>query len=109
MSSCYRTQIMKFRPLPQGLAQRMIEGVEDELTPRSDARLAKIKSMQCPRCGSAMSPQLYAPQVFVQHEPLPRVVAYCQDCGSTIDPETNIVLSTGDGRRVEEALPLIKG
>ena len=55
-----------------------------------------------------MSPQLYTPRVFSHHDPLPRVMAYCQDCGATVDPQTNIVLDTGDPRRVDEALPIVR-
>lgn len=90
------------------MAQRLIQGIEDELTPLADQRTADIKSMPCPRCRSAMSPQLYTPRVFSHHDPLPRVMAYCQDCGATVDPQTNIVLDTGDPRRVDEALPIVR-
>lgn len=87
----------------------MIQGIPDELTPLAESRTAFIKSMPCPRCRSAMSPQLYTPQVFSEHDPLPRMMAYCQDCGATVDPRTNIVLDTGDPRRVDDALPIIRG
>jgi hypothetical protein len=99
---------MKFRPLPPGLAQRLIQGIPDELTPLSERRTALIKSMPCPRCRASMSPQLYARAVFSEHDPLPRTMAYCQECGVTIDPQTNIVLDTGDPRKVEDALPIIR-
>jgi len=55
-----------------------------------------------------MSPQLYVQQMFSAYDPLPRTVAYCQDCGATVDPQTNIVLDTGDPRKVDDALPIIK-
>lgn len=87
----------------------MIQGIDDELTPLSEKRTAEIKSTPCPRCRSAMSPQLYTPRVFSHHDPLPRVMAYCQDCGATVDPQTNIVLDTGDPRRVDDALPIVRG
>jgi len=90
------------------MAKRLIQGIQDELTPLAESRTLRIKSMPCPRCGSSMSPQFYAPKVFSEHDPLPRVVAYCQECGATIDPETNIVLDTGDPRRVNDPLPIIR-
>jgi hypothetical protein len=86
----------------------MIQGIDDVLTPLATQRTNHIKSMACPRCRSAMSPQLYTPNVFSPDDPLPRMMAWCQDCNSTIDPRTGIVLDTGDPRRVEEALPLIR-
>jgi len=86
----------------------MIQGIADELSPLAESRAATIKSMACPRCRSAMSPQLYAPRVFSEHDPLPKTMAYCQDCGATIDPLTGIVLNTGDARRVEDVLPTLR-
>lgn len=36
------------------------------------------------------------------------MMARCQECLATIDPQTNIVLDTGDPRRVDDALPIIR-
>lgn len=86
----------------------MIAGIEDELTPLAEARMAKIKSSACPRCHSSMSPQIHTPNVFSPHDPLPRMMAYCQECTATIDPNTGIVLSTGNGSLVKDDPMLIK-
>ena len=89
------------------MAQRLIQGVPDILTPLAESRTSGIKRMQCPRCGSSMGPSLYVPAVFSEHDPLPRTVAKCPECGSIIDPQTQIVLHTGDPRAVGDALPKI--
>jgi hypothetical protein len=102
-------ETMKFRPLPPGLAQRMIQGIQDELTPLAQERAAAIKATPCPRCGASMAPHLYSPQVFSPHDPLPRMMARCPECDATIDPRTNIVLDTGDPRKVNDSLPIVRG
>lgn len=89
------------------MAKRLIQGIEDELTPLAEARMAKIKAMPCPRCHASMSPQLYAPKVFSEYDPLPKTVAYCQDCGATVEPTSGIVITTGDPRKVEDPLPIV--
>ena len=99
---------MKFRPLPPGLAQRMIAGIADELGPLAESRVARIKAQACPRCHSSMSPQIYTPQVFSSNDPLPRMMAHCQECQATIDPVSGIVLSTGNGSLVKDDPMIIK-
>lgn len=86
----------------------MIQGIPDELTPLAEERMRKIKSMPCPRCHASMAPQLYTAQVFSKHDPLPRTIAVCPECTASIDPTTNLVLSTGDGRLVEDDPMIIK-
>ena len=90
---------MKFRPLPPGAAQRLIQGIQDELTPLAEARMAAIKATPCPRCHTSMAPRLH-PKPFSEHDPLPRTMAACQECGAEIDPVSGIVINTGDPRKV---------
>jgi ribosomal protein S27AE len=98
----------KFKPLPPGLASRLIQGIPDILAPLAEQRMARIKT-PCPRCGAAMAPHLYARQTFTEHDPLPRTMARCPECGAMVDPVTQIVLDTGDPRKIDEALPIIRG
>lgn len=55
-----------------------------------------------------MEPSIYGPHAFSPDRPLPRTVARCVECGYTLDPHSNLVLDTGDPRRIEEALPLVR-
>jgi hypothetical protein len=53
-----------------------------------------------------MHPKI-ADRPFGKDDPLPKMLASCE-CGALIDPETNIVLSTGSGAKVQDPLPIIK-
>lgn len=99
---------MKFRPLPPGLAQRMIAGETDTLTPLMDQRISTIKATPCPRCHASMAPHMDPTHMYRDSDPLPRVVAKCQECGAELDPATGIVVDRGDSRRVEDPLPIFK-
>lgn len=99
---------MTFQTLPPGLAARLIEGVEDELTPLVEARKHFFETTPCGRCGSAMEPTTFGPRAFTPDSPLPRTVARCIDCGFIVDPHTNLVLDTGDPTKIEDALPLVR-
>lgn len=99
---------MKFKTLPPGIAQMMVRGHEDILTPAMEQRQAKIERTPCPRCGSAMQGHIHANHVFTDAELLPRTCAKCVECGLILDPVTNLILDTGDPRKIEEALPIIK-
>jgi len=97
----------KFKPLPPGAAQRMIQGVQDELTPLAEERMARIKAMSCPRCHTSMAPRLHS-KPFSEHDPLPRTLAACQECGAEIDPVSGIVINTGDPRKVPDPEMFVK-
>lgn len=99
---------MGFRVLPPGLAQRLIEGYEDELTPLMDKRNYRIKSTPCIRCKGNQHPFLDPDRAFSPDSPLPRIFGKCVDCGAVWDPETNLVHSVGDPRKIEDPLPIIK-
>jgi hypothetical protein len=99
---------MSYVTLPPGLAKMLTEGIEDELTPLSDQRMQQIRGRPCLRCKGAMHPHLHTPHLFTEGELLPRLLGKCVDCGLVLDPITGLVLDTGDPRKVEEALPLIR-
>lgn len=93
---------MNFLPLDPGLAEKMIAGVQDELTDLSEAHLAAVKRKPCPRCQSAMHQFVNPKYPFSPHDPLPRVLGRCTECGLEWDPITNLILDTGDPRKVED-------
>lgn len=95
---------MGYKPLPPGVAKKLIEGHTDVLTPLANARTYRITESQCPRCHGAMTQKLHATFAFTQDDPLPRTVAVCKDCGYTVDPVTNLVLDVGRPGQVKEAL-----
>ena len=99
---------MGFSALPPGMAKRLIQGIDDQLTPLAKAQQQRIARMPCPRCHSAMEPHIHAAHAFTPGELLPRTLARCVDCTCTVDPKTGLVLDVGDPRLVEDALPIIR-
>lgn len=97
---------MAFLVLPPKLAAYLIQGEADELTPAADAKIHKIKSMVCPRCKSSMAPRI-ADNPFSENDPLPKMWATC-DCGTTIDPDTGLVVDLGSAAKVTPSIPLIR-
>lgn len=97
-----------FRPLPPGLAKRLIEGIPNELGPLAEERAGRIRSQPCPRCKSAMHPFLNPKHAFSPHDPLPRMHARCTECGLEWDPVSNLILNPGDPSKIEDPVPMIK-
>lgn len=97
-----------FKVLPKGLAARLIHGIDDELTPLAEQRQGQISGTPCPRCSSAMEPHIHAPHAFTAGDLLPRTLARCVDCGCTLDPTNGVILDTGDPRKVEPGLPIVR-
>jgi hypothetical protein len=97
-----------FRPLPVGLARKLIEGIQDELTPLAESRAGMIKSRPCPRCKNAMHPFLNSQHAFSPNDPLPRLHARCTECGLEWDPVSNLILNTGDPSKVTDPVPIIR-
>lgn len=99
---------MKFRPLPPGVAEKAIAGIEDELSFLAEKRLSRIKAMACPRCHSSMAPHLDPNNLFRHDDPLPKTLAKCPECGAVIDPCSGLVHYRGDPTKVEDPLPILK-
>lgn len=97
-----------FRVLPASIIRRMLEGTKDELTELAATRMDAIKRTACPRCGSSLHPEL-APieALFTADDPLPKMLGKCPTCGFLVSPETRVVYSTGDARKVDDPLPLV--
>lgn len=87
----------------------MLKGQEDILSPLAAQRNSAIKGTPCPRCGTALSPQL-APinAVFSPDDPLPKTLGWCQTCDFVASAETSVIYHTGDGRKVDDPLPIIR-
>jgi hypothetical protein len=99
---------MGFKTLPPGLAEYLLQGERDELTDLARARIERIKGTPCPRCSASLHPKIanYR-EVFTPHDPLPRYVAHCIDCGFEGDPESGLIVDTGNAARVKDPLPFV--
>lgn len=99
---------MQFKVMSPELIRRLTAGETDVLSGMVEKRRYDITAKPCPRCGGAIHQYLDAQYAFTSEDPLPRSTARCVDCSYSYDPQTGIVLNTGNPARVEEALPLIK-
>jgi hypothetical protein len=100
---------MLYRPLPPGLARRLLEGHENELTPLAEERLRRIKTKPCPRCQSAMHPYINAQYAFSAHDPLPRTLARCTECRLEWDPLTDLIVANGRPQDIEDPFVIKPG
>jgi hypothetical protein len=84
-------------------------GQDDVVGPATEARVQRIKNTPCPRCGTSLSPVL-APtsMLFSENDPLPKTLGECKTCGFTASDESHVVYHTGDPRRVDDPLPIIR-
>lgn len=80
----------------------MIRDEQDALTPLVESRNHRIKSKPCPRCRGNMHPTIMADYVFSPHDPLPKTVGRCVDCSLVLDPQTNLILETGNPANIED-------
>ncbi len=87
----------------------MVAGIEDELSDLSETRMASIRKKPCPRCRSAMHPFVNPKHPFSSADHLPRVLGRCTECGLEWDPLTNLILNTGDPRKIMDPYPIIDG
>ena len=97
---------MGFITLPPGLAKRLIAGEVDELTPLAEARMSELKRTPCTRCGGNMHPELHTAHAYSAHDPLPRTLARCTDCGRLMDPRSGLILETGNPANIEDPFKL---
>lgn len=86
-----------------------LKGEVDILTPAAEQRVHAINSTPCPRCGTALQPKLAPPHaLFSSNDALPKALGWCQTCGFEASAESSLVYHTGDPRRVDDPLPIIK-
>jgi endogenous inhibitor of DNA gyrase (YacG/DUF329 family) len=98
---------MHFVVLPEQLTLHLLRGESDPLTQPSEERIAAIKKTPCPRCGSSLHPRVDAARPFTEQAALPRLLAKCPTCDYEKDVTTGIVLSTGNGAKVDDPFPVI--
>jgi hypothetical protein len=98
-----------FKTRPAAMMQHLLKGEADILSAPATERIRRINNTPCPRCGTALQPRLPPPHaLFSPTEPLPRSMGWCQTCNFEASADTGLVYSTGDGRKVDDPLPIIK-
>lgn len=93
---------MRFKPLPPGKAEELIQGHVDILTPLVQQRDHRVALAPCPRCKAVLQKRLHPSHLFTDGDLLPRTVAYCVDCGYTQDTATGLILELGSMANLEE-------
>lgn len=88
---------MKFKPMARDVLAKLLEDSKDTLTEPLNEELDKIRGMSCPNCGSAMVPEPKidsGENVFKAGTHIPIYYASCGSCGTSVDPETSLVIRT---------------
>lgn len=99
---------MAYHPLDPDLVRHLLKGEVDELTARNQERIAQIKSTPCPRCGASLHPKLNAQSLFVDSDPLPRMLMSCE-CGFESTADTHVIIDRGSATKVKDPFPIIRG
>lgn len=94
-----------FKELPPGVAQKMLEGYEDTLTPAVRREMDFVSKQLCPRCGSNVVPEHDVKRMIKgQCRPLAR----CGECRCLFDPYSGLLLEMGNLGNLEPAIPIIQ-
>lgn len=98
-----------FKELDPGVAMRMVEGYQDDLSTEARVQDAFYRQFQCPNCNVELQREIDAKTCFRGGSLLPKALLRCGLCGYLIDPNTRIVLSSGNPAAVPEEVPIIGG
>ncbi len=93
-----------FKPLPPGVAEKMLEGHEDTLTPMVQVELDFVNKQLCPRCGSNVIPEHDIRRLI---KGVNRPLARCGECKCLFDPYSGLLLEMGNLANLEPAIPII--
>ena len=96
-----------FKEMDPEVAWRLIEGYQDELTPEAKKQEAFYRQFRCQNCRTELQQEIDAKTCFRNGAILPKALLRCALCGYLIDPETRIILSSGNPAQVPEELPII--
>lgn len=99
---------MSFKTLPPNIVARLLSTESDYVTEAGDERRERAAGTPCPKCGGALQATMLPDYIFAEHDPLPRFMSKCVDCGHTFNPENGMIIESGNPARVEEELPTIK-
>lgn len=97
---------MAFKPMDPDEIRKMIEGVEDVITPAVKAEAEMFELIRCPTCGhTGADPIQMPPKValtpdgpeivqspFSSKSPIARSYAKCQGCEVVYDPHSGLIV-----------------
>lgn len=90
------------------IAQKLLEGHQDVVTPLSEEREKFYAAQVCPRCGGNCRKLGNYSSMYTGDEALPKFYMQCLACGEEFDPHSGIILKTGNvGKAVVPAYPIV--
>jgi hypothetical protein len=100
---------MNLKPLDPRITEKLLEGIEDTLTPMAQAREKFYQSQTCPSCrGNSFQKTADMRTLFRPDDPLPRYQLKCLNCNGVFDPHSGLVVKMGNvGQAYQPAIPLI--
>jgi len=96
-----------FEEMDPELALRLIEGHEDELLTEAKKQDSFYRQFQCPSCKVGLDREIDSKICFRGDTLLAKALLRCGLCGYLIDPETQIILASGNPAKVPEEIPII--
>ncbi len=96
-----------FQEMDPELALRLIEGYQDELSPEAKKQETFYRQFRCKNCQTELQQEIDAKTCFRNGAILPKALLRCALCGYLVDPETGLILSSGNPAKVPEEIPII--
>ena len=93
-----------FKEMDPKLAQKLIEGIEDELAPEARAQDALYAQFRCPRGCGVLQREHDPRHAFSGDTLVARALLRCPNCRYLVDPHTNIVLESGSPAKMPQAV-----
>lgn len=96
-----------FKEMNPEIALRLIQGYDDELSSEARVQDAFYRQFRCANCDVELQREIDAKTCFRGGSLLPKAILRCALCGYAIDPDTRIIISSGNPAAVPEEVPLI--
>ncbi len=98
-----------FREMDPADVLRAIEGYQDELTCEREEQRKLNESIVCPRCRDGMTEEGCGNHPFGGRWTIPKKLLRCPSCKMLLDPDTNLILESGNPAGFPlTAIPIIR-
>lgn len=95
-----------FKEMDPDLIRKVIEGYHDELTPEARKQDAFYRQFSCPNCKCPLVKDFNHPGRWSDDSLLPKALLRCELCDYTIEPETRVIVATGNPAKVPSELSI---
>lgn len=93
-----------FKEMDPELVRKAIEGYTDELTPAARVQESYQRQFRCPNCRSELVKDFNHPARWSGEGLLAKFLLRCELCDYTVEPDTGLIIRTGNPAQVPEEL-----